>query len=365
MPPWGTTSCEACCRRSSWICCTVRSIATAAAAEIPRQPVRASCLRSRRTAAPAPLMRGTASGQPELLLGRHPPGTERAPPALERQQLRRALGAPEGGRQVGEVVEQLAVVVERQRRRRPRARGARSRRAAAARRPSRCGRGPAAAPTTAWSMVGGTASSRPDVHTSTGRHPRSPKPRIVQSPSGWRCLSTNALAVDHDPLERRAGLAVGAAERRAARCAPAISSSIDAAGLAGHEPGRHVSQHGPPVPSGRGPPVPSGRRRTPCRPRSGRRAPGGGARGGRRGSCPPTLEGVEVAHHLAALDREPLDGLRARSGTENQLLVLGGDRHRAVGLEAPAGDGGVEHGRRRRTGRGLTWPVRTPRGTGR
>jgi flagellar motor protein MotB len=35
MPPWGTTSCEACCRRSSWICCTVRSIATVAAAENP------------------------------------------------------------------------------------------------------------------------------------------------------------------------------------------------------------------------------------------------------------------------------------------------------------------------------------------
>ena len=35
MPPWGTTSCEAACRRISWICCTVRSIATVAAAEKP------------------------------------------------------------------------------------------------------------------------------------------------------------------------------------------------------------------------------------------------------------------------------------------------------------------------------------------
>ena len=59
---------------------------------------------------------------------------------------------------------------------------------------------------------------------------------------GVQVLEHEALAVDDDPLERRAGLAVGPPER------PPLGGAGDElvdrrGGLAGHEPGRHVSQH--------------------------------------------------------------------------------------------------------------------------
>ena len=244
---------------------------------------------------------------------------------------------------------------------------------------------PAAAPTTAWSMVGGTASSRPEVHTSTGRQPRSPKPRIVQSSSGCRCLSTKRSPsmttrsrVEPDlPSVPPSGAPLGGAG----------DELVDRRGcLAGHEPGRHVSQHAPPAPSERGPPVPSGRRRTRCRPRSGR------PRTLRRWTwwaacaCAADLEGVEVAHDLAALDREPLDGLehararrtscctRRRSGTgpwawkrqpgtvasrrASSAYRSGLDPAGPHGLEEPVDDGGGLGGRHAPHDRGAGLAVR-------
>ena len=136
-------------------------------------------------------IRGTASGQPALLLGRHPARAERAPAALEREAARARPSAPQnGGRELGEVVEELAVVRQRSIGRLPAGRG---RRADVAQQQRRA---PAVAAQTGRRAHDGVVdrvrhgveearrSTRP-----TGRQPRSPKPRIVQSSSGWRCLS--------------------------------------------------------------------------------------------------------------------------------------------------------------------------------
>ena len=103
---------------------------------------------------------------------------------------------------------------------------------------------PRAAPTTAWSMQRGIASRSPDAHTSTGRHPRSPKPRIVQSSSGWRCLTTSGSPSITTRSRRRPGLGVAGGERRPAR--GPREQLVDARrDRAGHEGGDHVRQHGP------------------------------------------------------------------------------------------------------------------------
>ena len=243
--------------------------------------------RSANRAQPSCRDAGHRVGPAELLLGRHPPRAERAPAALERQQLGHARRRPRtwptgrpGGRAAGGG---------------PRARAASSpsgtrcsltsRSSSAPPQPLRPR--PAAAPTTAWSMVGGTASSRPEVHTSTGRQPRSPKPRIVQSPSGCRCLST----------KRSPSMTTRSSGEPDLPSVPPSGPPLGGAGdqlvdrrgrVAGHEPGRHVSQHAPPARAERGPPVPSGRRRRRCRPRSGRRAPARRCTWWAACGCPPT-----------------------------------------------------------------------------
>ena len=159
-------------------------------------------------------MRGTASGHPSCSSAAIQPG----PNALHRLSSDSSSGVPSAPQKVADrsarwssswrwsssesgVValgdEVLADVAQQQ--------GAAPAVAAEARRPRRPRRGRSS---------GGTASSRPEVHTSTGRHPRSPKPRIVQSPSGCRCLRTNGSPSMTTRSSVEPGLAVGAAERR-------------------------------------------------------------------------------------------------------------------------------------------------------
>ena len=93
-----------------------------------------------------------------------------------------------------------------------RERGARRRRAAGARRPSRCGRARRQRPTTAWSIAGRHGVEQPGgphLHRSAADVPEAPHGPVVVD---VELLEHERLAVDHDALEHRARLPVGAAE---------------------------------------------------------------------------------------------------------------------------------------------------------
>ena len=148
-----------------------RSPSDTSATHVRRAPARAN------RAQPSSAIRGTASGQPRRCFGRHPPRSERAPAALERQELGGALRRPRtSADSVGQVVEQLAVVRRATSGSSPS--GTRcsptSRRRSAPPQPLRPR--PAAAPTTAWSMSG-----RHGVQQSRCPHLDRPAPEVAEA----------------------------------------------------------------------------------------------------------------------------------------------------------------------------------------
>ena len=197
--------------------------------------------RAANRAHPSAAMRGTASGQPPSSSAAIQPG----PKALQRLSSDSSSGSPTGSQKVTESS----------------ARWSRSCRWCASGSTSspggtRCGvtsrsrsappqplrPTPAAAPTTAWSIACGTASRIPEVHTVTGRHPRSPKPAHRPVVVGVQVLQHVPLTVDHDPLQRRPGLGVAGIERLAIR--GALEQRLDRrGGRSGDESGRHGPQH--------------------------------------------------------------------------------------------------------------------------
>ena len=159
-------------------------------------------------------IRGTSSGQPRRRSTVEHGVAEERPPQAGGRETHRVGPAPEPGRQLGQVVEERGVLVQGDRLvalgHEPVADVAHEQR-----RPPPVPAQAGAAPTTVWSIVGGRASSNPAAHTlhrAAGEvAERAGEPVVVDV----HHLEHVALAVDLDPLERRARLGVARAERPA------------------------------------------------------------------------------------------------------------------------------------------------------
>ena len=162
---------------------------------------------------------------------------------------------------VGQVVEEARRAARRGRRRRPRARGRRPRRAAAARRPSRCARSRGRRRRRRGRSSRGRRRRARAPTRVTGRQPRSPSERAIQSSSTCMSLSTcgspsitTRSNVEPDfPSALRNGSALGPADQlvdrpghRAGHAAGGPSASRRASRPCRHlraapaAPGRHV-----------------------------------------------------------------------------------------------------------------------------